>query len=138
MDLGNGLIIQLAVYLVVEACSLEKEIVTPLPLNMVVTTVMANHEKIVPAGKQNVQVVWDSLVFIGIHMSCFVVPLRDVKIIETLIKPKCKRKQHQIWSIFYAYIIVLLTYFILIPQLNIAKYKKRYPFVFINVFLHYF
>ena len=57
VDLGNGLIIQLAVYLVVEACSLEKEIVTPLPLNMVVTTVMAHQEKIVPAGKQNVQVV---------------------------------------------------------------------------------
>ena len=56
VDLGNGLIIQLAVYLVVEVCSLEKEIVTLLHLNMVVKTVMVHHEKIVPAGKQNVQV----------------------------------------------------------------------------------
>ena len=56
VNLGNGLIIQLAVYLAAEVCSLEKEVVTLLPLNMVVNTVMANHEKIVPAWKPNAQV----------------------------------------------------------------------------------
>ena len=56
VDLGNGQIIQLAAYLVEEVCSLEKELVTLLPLNMVVNTVMDHHEKIVPAWKPNAQV----------------------------------------------------------------------------------
>ena len=56
VDLGNGQIIQLAAYLVEEVCSLEKELVTLLPLNMAVKTVMAHHEKIVPAGKLSAQV----------------------------------------------------------------------------------
>ena len=56
VDLGNGQIIRLVVDLVVEVCSLDNEIVTFLPLNMVVKTAMAHHEEIVPAGKQNVQV----------------------------------------------------------------------------------
>ena len=56
VNLGNGLIIQLAVYLAEEVCSLEKELVTLLPLNMVVNTVMDHHKKIVPAWKPNAQV----------------------------------------------------------------------------------
>ena len=56
VDLGNGQIIQLAAYLVEEVCSLEKELVTLLPLNMVVKTVMAHQEKIVPVGKPNAEV----------------------------------------------------------------------------------
>ena len=56
VNLGNGLIIQLAVYLVVEVCSLGKEVVTLLPLNMVVKTAMVHDKKIVPARKANVQV----------------------------------------------------------------------------------
>ena len=56
VDLGNGLIIQLAVYLVVEVCSLGKEVVTLLLLNMVVKTVMVHDEKIALAVKPNVQV----------------------------------------------------------------------------------
>ena len=56
VDLGNGLSIQLAVYLVAEVCSLEKGVVTLLPLNMVVDTVMDHHKKIIPAWKPNAQV----------------------------------------------------------------------------------
>ena len=56
VDLGNGQIIQLAAYLVEEVCSLEKELVTLLPLNMVVKTVMAHQKKIVPVGKPNAEV----------------------------------------------------------------------------------
>ena len=56
VDLGNGQIIPRAAYLVVEVCSLEKEIVTLLPLNMMVKTVMVHHEKIVLVGKLNAQV----------------------------------------------------------------------------------
>ena len=56
VDLGIGLNIQLAVYLVVEVCSIEKESATLLPLNMVVKVVMVQHEKIVFAVKPNVQV----------------------------------------------------------------------------------
>ena len=56
VDLGNGQIIPRAAYLVVEVCSLEKEIVTLLSLNMMVKIVMAHHEKIVLVGKLNAQV----------------------------------------------------------------------------------
>ena len=56
VDLGNGQIIPRVAYLVVEVCSLEKEIVTLLPLNMMVKTVMVHHEKIVLVGKLNAQV----------------------------------------------------------------------------------
>ena len=56
VDLGNGLSIQLAVYLVAEVFSSEKETVTLLPLSMVGKSVMAQREKIVPAEKSNVQV----------------------------------------------------------------------------------
>ena len=41
VHLGIGLNIQFAVYLAVEAFSIEKESATPLPLNMVVKIVMA-------------------------------------------------------------------------------------------------
>ena len=58
MYLENGLSIHLVVYLVVEVCSIEKESVTPLFLNMVVKTVMAQHVKTVPAKKPIVQVTW--------------------------------------------------------------------------------
>ena len=68
VDLENGLIIRLVVHLVVEVCSLDKEIVTFLPLNMVVKTAMAHREKIVPAGKQNVQVAWGFFVLITTHI----------------------------------------------------------------------
>ena len=64
VHLENGQIIQLAVYLVVEVCNLEKEFVTLLPLNMVVKTVMAHHEKIVLVGKQNAQVASKSFVLL--------------------------------------------------------------------------
>ena len=56
VDLGNGLSIQLAVYLVAEVFSSEKETVTLLPLSMVGISVMAQREKIVPAEKSNAQV----------------------------------------------------------------------------------
>ena len=64
VDLGNGLIIQLAVYLVAEVCSLRKEIVTLLLLNMVVKTVMVHDEKIVLARKANVQVPIKPFIFV--------------------------------------------------------------------------
>ena len=54
--LGSGLSIHLAVYLVVEVCSIEKESATPLSLNMVVKTVMVQRVKIVPARKLIVRV----------------------------------------------------------------------------------
>ena len=57
VDLGIGLIIQLALYLVVEVCSIKKESAIPLPLNMVVKIVMAQNAKIVLARKPVVQVV---------------------------------------------------------------------------------
>ena len=57
VDLGIGLIIQLALYLVVEVCSIKKESVIPLPLNMVVKIVMVQNAKIVLARKPVVQVV---------------------------------------------------------------------------------
>ena len=69
VNLGNGLIIQLAVYLAAEVCSLEKEVVTLLPLNMVVNTVMDHHEKIVPAWKPNAQVDLECFVFVAIYLS---------------------------------------------------------------------
>ena len=56
VDLVCGQIIQVAVYLVAEVCSLEREVVTLLLLNMVVRTVMAHCKKIVPAGKLSAQV----------------------------------------------------------------------------------
>ena len=56
VDLVCGQIIQVAVYLVVEVCSLERQVVTLLLLNMVVRTVMAHHKKIVSAGKLSAQV----------------------------------------------------------------------------------
>ena len=68
VDLGNGQIIRLVVDLVVEVCSLDKEIVTFLPLNMVVKTAMAHHEEIVPAGKQNVQAAWGFFVLVTTHV----------------------------------------------------------------------
>ena len=59
--LGIGLIIQLALYLVVKVCSIEKEIATPLPRNMAVKIVMVQHTKVVLARKAIVQVVWQPL-----------------------------------------------------------------------------
>ena len=67
--LGIGLNIQFAVYLVVEVCSIKKESATLLHLNMVVKIVMAQLVKIVLARKLNVQVFWESFVFIRVHMS---------------------------------------------------------------------
>ena len=74
VDLGDGLIIQLAVYLVVEVCSSEKEIVTLLPLNMVVKTVMAHQNKIDPAGKPNAQVDRECFVFVRIYVAFLFAP----------------------------------------------------------------
>ena len=73
VDLGNGLIIQLAVYLVAEVCSLRKEIVTLLLLNMVVKTVMVHDGKIVPARKANVQVPIKPFIFVLTYMSCLII-----------------------------------------------------------------
>ena len=88
VDLGNGLIIQLAVYLVVEVCSLGKEVVTLLLLNMVVKTVMVHDEKIALAPKTNVQVAAQFFVFVRTYMSCLVISLENSEIIVTLIKPE--------------------------------------------------
>ena len=88
VDLGNGLIIQLAVYLVVEVCSLGKEVVTLLLLNMVVKTVKVHDEKIDLAPKTNVQVAPQFSVFVRTYMSCLVIPLENSEIIVTLIKPE--------------------------------------------------
>ena len=92
MDLGNGLIIQLAVYLVAEVFSSEKETVTLLPLSMVGKSVMAQREKIVPAEKSNVQVAWESFIFIITYISCLLIPSNDIEIILTLIYLKSQRK----------------------------------------------
>ena len=92
MDLENGLIIQLAAYLAVEVCSLGKEIVTLLPLNMVVKTVMVHDEKIVPARKVNVQVPWKCFSFVIIYMSCLVISPNSLETILTLIKLERERK----------------------------------------------
>ena len=87
VDLGNGLIIQLAVYLVVEVCSLGKEVVTLLLLNMVVKTVMVHDEKIALAMKTNAQVAPQFFVFVRTYMSCLVISLENSVIIVTLIRP---------------------------------------------------
>ena len=92
MDLGNGLSIQLAVYLVAEVFSSEKETVTLLPLSMVGKSVMAQREKIVPAEKSNVQVAWESFIFIITYISCLLIPSNDIEIILTLIYLKSQRK----------------------------------------------
>ena len=92
MDLGNGLSIQLAVYLVAEVFSSEKETVTLLPLSMVGKSVMAQREKIVPAEKSNVQVAWESFIFIITYISCLLIPSNDTEIILTLIYLKSQRK----------------------------------------------
>ena len=92
MDLGNGLSIQLAVYLVAEVFSSEKETVTLLPLSMVGISVMAQREKIVPAEKSNAQVAWESFIFIITYISCLLIPSNDIEIILTLIYLKSQRK----------------------------------------------
>ena len=92
MDLGNGLSIQLAVYLVAEVFSSEKETVTLLPLSMVGKSVMAQREKIVPAEKSNVQVAWESFIFIITYISCLLIPSNYIEIILTLIYLKSQRK----------------------------------------------
>ena len=92
MDLGNGLSIQLAVYLVAEVFSSEKETVTLLPLSMVGKSVMAQREKIVHAEKSNVQVAWESFIFIITYISCLLIPSNDTEIILTLIYLKSQRK----------------------------------------------
>ena len=92
MDLGNGLSIQLAVYLVAEVFSSEKETVTLLPLSMVGISVMAQREKIVPAEKSNAQVAWESFIFIITYISCLLIPSNDTEIILTLIYLKSQRK----------------------------------------------
>ena len=92
MDLGNGLSIQLVVYLVAEVFSSEKETVTLLPLSMVGKSVMAQREKIVPAEKSNVQVAWESFIFIITYISCLLIPSNDTEIILTLIYLKSQRK----------------------------------------------
>ena len=92
MDLGNGLSIQLAVYLVAEVFSSEKETVTLLPLSMVGISVMAQREKIVPAEKSNAQVAWESFIFIITYISCLLIPSNYIEIILTLIYLKSQRK----------------------------------------------
>ena len=86
VDLGNGLIIQLVVYLVAEVCSLRKEIVTLLPLNMVVKTVMVHEEKIAPARKENVQVVRKSFIFVITNMASLVISPNNLQVIVALKK----------------------------------------------------
>ena len=88
MDLGNGLIIHLVVYLVVEVFSSGKESVTLLPLNMVVRTVMDHDEKVVSAIKANVQVTQIFFSIFVTYITWSVNPFIYLEIMVSIVKLK--------------------------------------------------